>query len=354
MKNIIRTAIVGCGAISDIYLTNMQTRFQNLEVVACCAAHLENALIKAEKYHIRGCTYEDILADESIEMVVILTPAPTHYELIKRGLLAGKHVYTEKAMTVDLVQAKELLRLAKERQLYLGAAPDTFLGAAIQKAKQVIQNGDLGEITSFHIGVNRCMDRATSQFKFLRQPGGGICYDYGVYHLTALVSLLGPIDKVCGTFENRKPIRVNCIESDPEYGQSFTFNNEAQVTGLIRTESGVNGTFSLNGESIRQDLSIFMIYGTKGVLKIPDPNGFGGELLLIKSKSDVTVLDNDLPYSDNSRGIGPSDMADAILFGRCNAANKELAYHVLDIISQIMVSSQEERFVPVESTFDFS
>ena len=95
-----RVGVVGCGAISDIYLTNMIHNFENLEVAACCAGHLEHAKKKAEQYGIKGCTYEEILADPSIEMVVILTPAPTHEGLIRQALEAGKHVYTEKTMTL--------------------------------------------------------------------------------------------------------------------------------------------------------------------------------------------------------------------------------------------------------------
>ena len=87
-----RVGVVGCGAISDIYLTNMIHNFENLEVAACCAGHLEHAKKKAEQYGIKGCTYEEILADPSIEMVVILTPAPTHEGLIRQALEAGKHV----------------------------------------------------------------------------------------------------------------------------------------------------------------------------------------------------------------------------------------------------------------------
>ena len=132
MQQTMKTAVVGCGAISDIYLQNMINRFQNIEVVACCAKHFENAKKKAEKYGIKACTYEEILQNTSIEMVVVLTPASTHYELIKQALMAGKHVYTEKTMTVTLEEAKELISLANEKGLYLGSAPDTFLGAALQ------------------------------------------------------------------------------------------------------------------------------------------------------------------------------------------------------------------------------
>lgn len=139
--NPIRMAVVGCGAISDIYFENMIRKYTNLEIVACCANHIESAERKAKKYGIGACTYEEILGDPSIEMVVILTPAPTHYELCRQALQAGKHVFTEKPMTTTLEDAQELLRLADEKGLYLGAAPETFLGSGVQTAKKAIDEG---------------------------------------------------------------------------------------------------------------------------------------------------------------------------------------------------------------------
>lgn len=118
-----------------------------------------------------------------------------HYELIKKALLAGKHVYTEKTMTDEVNKAKELVELAEEKGLYLGSAPDTFLGAALQTARRAIDDGILGEIHSFAISANRNNDLLLSVFSFLRQPGGGILYDYGVYYLTALTSLFGSVKR---------------------------------------------------------------------------------------------------------------------------------------------------------------
>ena len=153
-----RVGVIGAGAISDIYLQNMIHRFDQLEVVSVAAKHRENARKKAAQYGLEDCTVEEMLADPRIEMVVILTPVGTHYDLIKAALLAGKHVYTEKTITDDLAQAEELLALSEEKQLYLGSAPDTFLGAAWQTAKAVIDEGRLGEIHSFAITANRNND----------------------------------------------------------------------------------------------------------------------------------------------------------------------------------------------------
>ena len=219
-----RVGVVGCGAISDIYLTNMIHNFENLEVAACCAGHLEHAKKKAEQYGIKGCTYEEILADPSIEMVVILTPAPTHEGLIRQALEAGKHVYTEKTMTLAPETAAKLIELAEEKHLYLGSAPDTFLGSALQTARKAIDDGLIGEVTSFEACANRDLDLLASIFRFLRMPGGGICYDFGVYYLTAIVSLFGPVDRVVSSVRNLAPKRVNVVPDSPEYGQEFDYN----------------------------------------------------------------------------------------------------------------------------------
>lgn len=349
-----KTAVVGCGSISDIYLKNMMHKFSNLEVISCCARHLESAVKKAEKYGIKACTFEEILEDSSVEMLVILTPAPTHYELIRRGLMAGKHVYTEKTMTVSAKEAEELLKLAEEKGLYLGSAPDTFLGAALQTGRKAIDDRILGEVTSFEISANREIDFLASIFTFLRMPGGGICYDYGVYYLTALVSLLGPVERVAAIVKNRKEVRKNICKESSDYGKEYSYPNESQVSAVIELENGISGTFSLNGDSIARDLADFKIYGTKGVLTISDPNQFGGDISVIQNgddgKVESTLLEPVSPYSENCRGIGPSEMAQAIREGKKNRASKEMAYHVLDTICQMMKSSDTGAFEKVEST----
>ena len=355
-RTALKVAVVGCGAISDVYLRNMIHRFTNLEVVACCAAHLEHAQRKAVAYGIRACTYAEILRDPAIDMVVILTPAPTHFDLIRDALLAGKHVYTEKTMTVEAAQAAQLLALADSKGLYLGSAPDTFLGGALQTARSALDGGQIGEVTSFQVSANRELDYLAGKYSFLRMPGGGICFDYGVYHLTALVSLLGPMGSAAAIVQNRNPVRVNCVPDSPEFGREYAYPNESQVAAVLQTRSGVSGCFSLNGDSVREDQAMFTLYGTKGILKLTDPNAFGGDVVLIPNTPDAPggcapqALESRFGFSEDSRGVGPAEMADAILSGRPNRASKEMAFHVLDVLEQILRSSAERRFVEIQST----
>lgn len=356
IQKVLNVAVVGCGAISDIYLENMIHHFNNLNVTACCANHPEHAKAKADKYGIKSCTYEKILRDSSIDMVIILTPAPTHELLIRQALEAGKHVYTEKTITLSAQNAMELQRLANSKGLYLGSAPDTFLGAALQTARKAIDDGLIGEVTSFDICANRDLDYLAGVSEFLCMPGGGICYDYSVYHLTALVSLLGPVEAVSALVRNLAPERTNAFPDSPTFGQNISYPNESQVFSILKMENSVAGTLSINGDSVIQDQAHFMIYGKKGILKLTDPNTFGGDVIYLPAQKDFEdhpapqILNYGFSYGENSRGLGPSEMADAIFAHRENRANASLAIHVLDVIDHMVESSKKGFFAQIPTT----
>lgn len=349
-----KTAVIGCGAISDIYLTNMINRFNHIKVVACSAVHMESAVKQAEKYGIDACTTEEILEREDVDIVVNLTPVPAHYEIIKAALQAGKHVYTEKAMTLTLEQAKEVCALADEKGLYLCSAPDTFLGQAVQTAKRAIEEGRIGEITSCVVYANRDLELLASLFSFLRMPGGGILNDYGVYHLTALVSLLGNVDKVAAFVQNPYPDKRNVAAEHPCFGQPFRYENESQVSAILHFANGITGTFHLNGDTTIVDQAGFYVYGTKGVIQLGSPNDFGGEVRFTPAGTDFSalkseILDYGLPYEDNARGLGPALMAEAMEAGEKAATDKSMAFHVMEVMEAIMESARTERFVKVET-----
>lgn len=351
----LKTAVIGSGRISEEYLRNMTGVFSNLEVVACSSANMESARKRAAQFGIEARTNEEIFSDPEIQLVVVLVSAPAHAGLIKQALLAGKHVYTEKTMTVDLSDARELVALAREKGLYFGSAPDTFLGDAWQTARKALDEGLIGEPISFSMNVNRNLDFMASLFEFLRLPGGGFAYDYGVYYLTALVSLLGPVESLYSVVKNKAETRINCAPMSPDFGNPYSYDNESQIYALMNLRSGVTGTVSLNGDSALQDLALFYIYGSKGVLKLTCANDFGGDVTFIPSSFDPEqakpqILPGTSPIRDGNRGVGPAEMADAILTRRPHRASADMALHVLDIIDTLMRSSQENKPLTVSTT----
>ncbi|MBQ2627785.1 MAG: Gfo/Idh/MocA family oxidoreductase [Eubacterium sp.] len=351
-----RVGVIGAGAISDIYLENMINKFDQLEVKCVAANHIESAQKKAEKYGIKACTTQELLDDPEIDLAVVLTPVGAHYGLIKQALLAGKHVYTEKTIADDVDKAKELVALAKEKGLYLGSAPDTFLGSALQTAAKAINDGLIGDIHSFVISANRNNDLLLSIFSFLRQPGAGIVCDYGVYYMTALVSLLGPVSKVGGIIGKPYPTHVNVFPMSPEFGQVMDTPNESQVAAVVQLENGITGTFHIDADCNARDEAYFAIYGTKGILYLTDANGFGGTVRFLPNALDPRVptppveLWSWTPYSENSRGVGPADLAEAAFEGRPCRASKEMAAHVLEALAGILKGGESGQFVDIEST----
>ena len=351
----VKTAVIGCGAISDIYLGNMINKYATLDVAACCASHRESAEKKAAQYGICPASTDEILADPKVELVVILTPPSTHYDLVKKALLAGKHVYTEKPFSLKLEQAEELLALAAEKGLLLGSAPETFLGSAIQTGRRALDAGKIGSVTSFHVVGNRNISILAGLNKYMRQPGGGICYDYGVYYLTALVSLLGPIKEVYAKVGNYQRVRKNTVTISPEFGQDYIYDNEAQANAILTAESGVVGTFSLNGDSSAIDHGYFTIHGTRGILRLGDADLFGPEVAYMPEdyfSGSWQTLEPVSTLSDNCRGLGVAELARCIRDGGTPLASGRMACHVLDIVEKIMESGKSGRVCVTETGCD--
>ncbi len=352
-----KIGVIGSGAISGIYLENMIHKFANLEVVAIADRSGIGSKKKAAEFGIEALSIEAMLDRDDIEMIVNLTPVGAHYDVIKSALLAGKHVYTEKTITADLAQAKELIDLAENRGLYLGSAPDTFLGSALQAARSAIDASLIGEINSFSISVNRSNSFLISLFPFLKAPGAGVLLDYAVYHMTALVSLLGPVSRVGGIVRTPYKTHLNILPTSKEYGQVMETPNESQVSAIVQMKNGITGTLHIDAESNRNEEIFFTLYGTKGILYLTDPNQFGGEVKYILDQSVVSnsteqkSLWQFTPHRENSRGIGPSEMAEAILEKRPNRASKEMAYHVLEVLSSILKCGEQGNFFDIASSF---
>ena len=354
MGAVLQLGVIGAGAISDIYLKNLITLFPHVQVKAVCARHLTRAQTKAEQFGIQAYTIEQMLSDPEIRMVVVLTPVDTHYEIIKRALLAGKHVYTEKTIAGTTAEALELCTLADAENLYLGSAPDTFLGTCFQTARKAIDEGLIGEIHSFSVAISRNNDFATAHLPFLRLPGAGCLRDYLVYYITVLIALLGPAKKAGAFVKTPYPTRRNAMPGTDGFGEMIHTPNESVVAAILELENGIVGTLHENNETIMEDRADFAIYGTRGVLLLGSPNHFGGQVRLLRAepgqRMTSSVLESVAGYSGNSRGLGAAEMAEALLSGRKNRASKELAAHVLEILEAMERSGKEDRMIPISSS----
>ena len=356
-----RVGVVGVGMISDTFIGNIKERFRNLELVGCTARDMAHIQAKADQHGIAAMTMDDLMGDASIELVLNLTPVEAHVEVIERALKAGKHVYTEKTLTGDYRSAKALADLADSRGLYLGCAPDTFLGSAVQTAAEAVAGGRIGQPTGFTVMLNRGMDLLYEFMPFLLRPGAGMGYDFGVYGLTAVLSILGPAVEVCGFQQTNRPQRTYRLEGGAHFGESYEIRNENVMTATMQLENGVLGTVAFNGDSVFPEQPYLCIQGTEGLIYLPDPNQFGGDVRLTPALRDpreimagggsTEVLPVHHRSSDNSRGVGAAEMVEAIAQGRPNRASKEMACHILEVLDGIVQSSATRQYHRLTSRF---
>ncbi|CAM4415967.1 Gfo/Idh/MocA family protein [Paenibacillus tarimensis] len=326
----LKAGIIGTGNISGIYMQN-GGRFGSMEIAACADLDVERAKQKGAEYGIRGCSVEELLADKEIEMAINLTIPQAHAAVSLQALEAGKHVYLEKPLAVTREEARQVLDKASSAGLLVGAAPDTFLGGGIQTCIKLIAEGAIGipvGATAFMMSGGHESWHPAPEFYY--KQGGGPMFDMGPYYLTALIAMLGPIARVTGSARISFPERT--ITSKPNAGQKIEVDVPTHVAGLIDFVSGPVATlvtsFDIKGGSI---LPRIELYGSEGTLQVPDPNTFGGPVLLCRAGSrewEEVALSHG--SSDNARGIGAADMAQAIRTGRKHRASGQLAYHVLE------------------------
>ncbi len=349
----VKTAVVGCGMISDIYLQNAINRFSIFDVAGCCDAVPELTAKKARQYGVEAMTMEQIKADGAIELVINLTPPAAHYSVIKELLLAGKNVYTEKILALSFAEGEELARLADEKGLYLGSAPDTFLGSGLQTARAVLDAGVIGEPTSCVAVLNRDNHVGGEVIPYLTQEGGGIAYDVGVYYLTALCALLGPVREVAGFMTTREPRRTHMFPRKEDFGQAYDMECETLCAASLVFSGGAYGSAQFSSECIMNPYPVLTIHGTQGILYLPDPDAFGGEVrILRRGSSEAFVMQQNHGYDQNSRGVGAAEMAWAMRAGRTPRAAKEMALHTLEILDSIKQSAQSKAAVQLKTSFE--
>jgi predicted dehydrogenase len=345
-----RVAIIGSGNVTHFYLTGAAL-FPSIELAAC--ADLDpvraDALSAAGGFPARAV--DDILADPSIEIALVLTPPAAHVPVSLAAIAAGKHVYTEKPLATSREDARRVLAAAAAADLRLGAAPDTFLGGGLQTARAVIDEGSIGTPLVATAAVPHTgPERWHPDPRIFYAPGGGPVLDVGPYFVTALVNLLGPVATVAAVGRGVGSERV--VATGPLAGMTITSDVPTTVIGTLTFASGVIGSLFASFDAAGSRVPSIEIHGTEGSLSLGDPNRFDGEVRIRRIGSETW---EDIPLrfpSDVERGIGLADMIEAIRSNRPHRATGELAYHVLDVLLALEHATATGQSEIIESRVD--
>ncbi len=344
--------IVGAGNISEIYLKNLTTVFDNVNVVGIADLVVERARDRAKKFGVGAYSVEELLAHPEVEIVVNLTIPAAHAQIASEAIANGKSAYNEKPLAINRDEGQRLLAEAAAKGVLVGSAPDTFLGGGLQSARKYLDEGVIGEPVAVSAQMlGHGMESWHPDPYFFFQPGAGPLFDVGVYYVQALASMLGPVARVSSLSRASFPERV--VESGTKKGEKIPVNTPTHIMSSLQFESGVIGNLGASFDVWETNHSTLVIYGSEGTLRLPDPNTFGGPLHLLKAGGDEW---NELPLSygntENSRGLGVWDMANALRTGDKARASGELGYHVLDIMASVLESGENGRHVDVASTVE--
>jgi len=350
--------IIGCGNISTAYL-RLAPMFKALRLVAVADINMENARTKAAEFNVRADTVEDILDATDVDVIVNLTIPDAHFAVTKLILDAGKHAYSEKPLVLTLAEGQILRDLAASKNLRIGSAPDTFLGGAHQQARAAIDDGKTGRIIggTCHV-MGHGMEAWHPNPDFFFQPGGGPVLDMGPYYVTNLIQLIGPVKTVAALAN--KSFDTRTIGNGPRDGEVIPVEVATNIHALLEFENGATVTMGTSWDVWANRHANMELYGEDASIFVPDPNFFGGTVELGTSNADIAALDQwDHPFGVNNddnnsranyRCAGLADMAQAITEGRQHRCNIDVAVHAVDVMTSILRSGEEKRFIDLTTT----
>ena len=368
MNKVFKVGLIGCGHISETYF-RAEKYFNNIKIVKCADINHANALKCAKTYKIKALSVKDLLKDQEVEIILNLTIPKAHYQVAKQSLLNGKHVYSEKPMAINFKDGLDLVKIAKRKKLYIGNAPDTFLGGGIQKSKELVEKNILGKISLGNAifafpGVQSYHPNPEPWFA---KKEGGPVIDMGPYYLTALVNLLGPAKKVTGSI--MEGVKRRTIGIGPKKNKTFKVECPTTYLSTIQFENGTIIRLTLSFDVIAHQRNHIELYGSKGSMIVPDPNMFGGSVYVCNKLGDpwkeyktnkmhlgkINIRSqssraNESPTNANYRGAGLAEMAYSIENKKINKCNGELSLHVLDIIQSTMKACKTNKPQVIKTT----
>ena len=342
--------IIGCGNVSNTYFQNAGLYSDYIKIISCAARDPARAKAKAAEHGVgKGYSIMELLVDPEVDIVLDLTSPAAHAEVNLQILAAAKHCYGEKPFAISYKEGLKVLKEAQKRKLRLGCAPDTVLGAGIQTCRKLIDDGAIGiPIAATANFLNHGSEGWHPNPDFFYQPGGGPFFGAGPYYLSALITLLGPVNRVLAAA--KASFKERLITSQPLHGKKIKVRTPTHLAGTAEFSRGVTVSLTMSFDVWAHHAPLIEIYGTEGSLQCPDPNTFGGDVQLWTQKTKEwrkVPLTHD---REMGRGLGVAEMAQAIQERRPHRADANLALHVVEIIEAFHVSARKGKSVSLKST----
>lgn len=361
MAKTLKVGVVGCGNISATYF-KYAPMFKGIEITACADLNPRMAEARGRAHNIAAMTPKALIAARDIDIVLNLTVPAAHFAVSRAAVRAGKHVYSEKPLTLSLKDGLALKAAAERHGVRLGCAPDTILGGAHQLARKAVDDGVIGKVTAgTAVIMGHGMEHWHPNPDFFFKPGGGPVLDMGPYYIGSLINLIGPVTRVAALTSSA--LRHRTITSEPRAGQKIKVETPTNIHALLEFASGATVTLLASWDVWAHRHPLMELYGTEGSLFVPDPNFFGGSVLTTKRNGAPEPLpgwdhplgvDNHPDGGGNSvanyRAIGLADLADAVFKRRDPRCSIDRALHAVEVMTAILASGEDGKFRQMKTT----
>ena len=337
--------IIGCGVIAAEYAKDL-LNYDEVELIGVADIDSEKARTFASENDTQAYdSTEALLADEKVDIALNLTIHHAHTEVIRQCLNAGKHVFSEKPLSMTYADAKGLVDLADKKGLRLGCAPCTLMGEAQQTAWKLIRENKIGKVQVVYAEVN--WGRIESWHP-IPQPfyDVGPLFDVGVYPLTILVSMFGSAKRV------QSYGKVIYPERQTKRGEPFQITTPDFGVTLIEMSDGTIIRLTTNFYvHSRTKQSGIEFHGQDGSIHLTTWHNFDATVEYAKFGDEY----NAVPLvRDGTAGTpwgqGIWEMAVAIRENRPHRFTGQLAAHIVDILESSAKSMQEGRPIEINST----
>ncbi len=344
----VRVALVGAGTTAVPYIRGLQ-QTPGFEVVSICSRTGNGARAIAAQHGLTASSFEAILADDTIDYVLNLTPAHAHEAVTRACLEAGKSVYSEKPLAETVDAADDLIALAQARGLLLACAPATFLWPPLATARRLVMEGRLGRIagaltTLVYPGPELFHPDPTHLFG----TAAGPLHDMGVYQVTALVALLGPILEVMAMTSQARAVRT--VRVGPRAGSHFAVQTPTHVHALLQHAAGPISTIIVSFDAMSAAPPALMLYGDRGSLCVENVHAADATLTLTNADSVVAGMALDPPaFSPANWAIGPTGAWAAWRAGEPIPTSAKRARHVLAVLCAVTAAANTRQSVVVNA-----
>jgi predicted dehydrogenase len=348
----IKVAIIGCGSVSGVYLPHL-TKSPFVELVSVCDIKPERAKERAEQFNVPNqyTHIDQLLAGAPFKLMINLTNMQEHGRLNKLALLAGKNVWSEKPLANTYKEGLELLQLAKKQGLRIWGAPAVVNSPQFAFMAEQINGGKLGRIAAAHAHYGHL---GPTWSAFFYETGGGSLPDLGVYNLSTLSGLLGPVKSVLAmtniltsarTVDDKGEIKV-----EAEDNASVLMEHHSGAISHVQCGFNYFDPYGHLGKG--QEKPTISVVGKKGSMHLIgyDWMPFGVDMATIDHEESQRFATDPGTYVWEQ---GASVICGSLVTGNEPLINAEHSLHVLEIIEAARKSQNEGKRIQLESVFPY-